>query len=120
MLITMETAGGSGGGGGSIKPSTEIPNSAITTAGGYWTATEDCVMCGIVTGGSEFYAQIFIDDDDNNNNALISVPNGVSVRIGMDISANPINCGVFIPKGKKVIARNSTGCTYNIHFYKPA
>ena len=119
MLMKAVTVGG-GGTKVSLKP-TDINNPlyTINTKGGYWTATEDCVMCCKIAGGSTAWAQVFVEDRIFANVILTT---GGSARIGMDNDGNVQNYGYFIPKGTKILTRaagDGSGDTYNIKFFKP-
>lgn len=84
---------------------------SITSRSESFTASEDCIMGGIITGSSSAYAYVNFD------NSLVFASNSTA-RIGCSSSSvtNPDTYGMFVPKGTVVTVRSDSG-TYNIKFY---
>lgn len=112
MFTDMLSLGNGGGYTPSIIPDTNNLLGSITTVGGSYTATEDCVMMirGMkATSATEAYITI-------NGKAFIRIFNASSD--GMYMPQN--DYGIFIPKDTVVGTKNGTGNSYNIEFYKCA
>lgn len=91
---------------------------SITTYNGSWTATEDCVMFGYVTGSAATAAQVMFDGE------VISMVYGDSGPVRATIGMNALGAnisyakyGMFVPKGTVVTTRNSSATTYWLQFY---
>lgn len=86
----------------------------LTSAGGQYTATEDCIMiANLQTTGSA--AALYINNNgDSSSRIAISdtgtVGNIASCWVGYG------NYGMFIPKGSTIYSASSG--TYNVSFYK--
>ena len=83
----------------------------ITSRSESFTASEDCVMGGIITGSSSAYAYV------NFNNTLVFASNSTG-RMGCSTSSvpSPDTYGMFVPKGTVVTVRSDSG-SYNLKFY---
>lgn len=114
-MLQRALSGSGGGSNVSYVPDTNNLIHSITTAGGSWTATEDCVMVGTATAVGGWATQIYLNTStEANANNFFAGPNSGTIYIG-DNSTTQM--GVFIAKGTKVLTR-SYG-TYNLSFYKP-
>ena len=95
---------------------------SFSTAGGSYTATEDCVMYAYISGKS-----------DNNTTPYLMIDgeifilahgysgNGHRARIGMNSTSGSFpdiySVGMYIPKGATISSRNASGQGYDVRFY---
>lgn len=86
---------------------------SITTKGGTYTATEDCLMGGVLTSTGSVQAFVAF-----NGSTVFSVGDNKSARIGRSTTSVSSNdtYGMFVPKGTVVTTRTDEG-TPNLTFY---
>ena len=99
----------SGGGVTSIVADTSQTLGSITSAGGSYTASDNCIMIGTFRGSSGGQASISIDGD-----LFFATDDG---SYGSYLGYG--SYGIFIPKGSVITARSGYGI-YNLIFYKIA
>lgn len=106
--------------GGGAKPTKndiyvrdKTPIQTLNTPGASWTATEDCVMAGVISATS---ANALVTLDGIN---MIVVQQNSTVRIGVPStqSSTPTSYGMFIPKGVTIATRELSSGTYDLNFY---
>lgn len=85
---------------------------SITTYGGSYTATEDCVMyakCSTTSGSSL--------DITINSKTVLSGNTTLLAGYYSKTDSAPTGYGVFIPKGTTVNTRNTSGMAFSLDFY---
>lgn len=82
----------------------------ITTAGASWTATEDCVLGGIIQGSQSAAAYLYL-----NSVVVFSTVGKCGFAVSNSDATIPSTYGLFIPKGTEVKTR-AYG-TYNLKIY---
>ena len=98
----------------SIEPNTNNLLGQITTVNGSYTATEDCIMCGMIkNSGGDKGAQINI----NGYPALIAyhASTGNACAYVGNVTVANSKVGMYIPRGSVVTSSNIG--TYSIKFY---
>lgn len=104
------------GGGGVVGVRADLNNELynITTRGGSWEATEDCVLIAYVRKGSDAApAAVYIGATGTDALIISYCPSATLdqySKIGFD------DIGIAIPKGTVVRARSDYGY-YDLHFY---
>lgn len=82
----------------------------ITTAGGTYTATEDCLMAGKLVGSSSANAYVQF-----NGSTVFSSISTAQIGYSTSSASAPDTCGMFVPKDTVVTTRSSG--TYSLYFY---
>lgn len=108
----IEASSGSGGG-SSFRADMNNLLGSITTRGGSFTATQDCIMIGQASGQVAAYVYI---DGTSASNYLIQPTAGSGTSRTAIVGNETYGIGVAIPKGS-VISTRSDGGSYNLKFY---
>ncbi len=96
----------------SIVPDTSQQIGSITTAGGTFTATENCIMQGSIqsTSGSQTLSVTIAKDGDS----ITALSAGLYQNFSASINS------FFVPKGYTVTVSSISGASYDLKFYKIA
>ena len=124
MALFRSSSSNGGGGAPTIEQLTYNANKrllgSITTYGGSYTATEDCVMYGYGKATSGSTSGAYLSANSASSDIFImsaGTTNAFYIGSNSTPGTNPTGMGMFIPKGVTVYARALSNQTFNLKFY---